>query len=373
MDIQHSEAQEEPSVGEIMSILTGYWQAKSLLTAVEADLFTRLSEVPTTAEVLSERLGYRMPGARDLFLTLTGMGLLETDNGKFRNSPVADRFLVRGRPGFIGGYLDFCRNELNPAWDGLADSLRTGKPQNDAAISGNPYHKMYENEEATQAFLDSMDLFNTPLSRRLGVLDWSGYRSFVDVGGARGNTAHHLVETNPHLTGTVFDLPVLEAAFTTHMNGLDAANAVSFQGGDFFTDPLPEADVLIFGHILHNWGREDRRHLLRAAYRAVRPGGAVLVYDPMVNNGTPPLYAALASLSMFSRWISDNGVSRTTRINWRLSLSATSAARSIRLRLDPMAMLATVPVVAGQTTMASGTLDPLAIGAVHSSWPYTCS
>jgi hypothetical protein len=73
---------------------------------------------------------------------------------------------------------------------------------------------------------------------------------------------------------------------------------IAFHGGDFFKDPLPEADVLIFGHVLHNWSTADRRTLLRNAYSAVRPGGAVVVYDPMVSNSMPPLYATLAALSM---------------------------------------------------------------------------
>ncbi|WP_245880779.1 methyltransferase [Streptomyces zhaozhouensis] len=73
---------------------------------------------------------------------------------------------------------------------------------------------------------------------------------------------------------------------------------MAFHGGDFFKDPLPEADVLIFGHVLHNWSTEDRRTLLRYAYEAVRPGGAVIVYDPMVSDSKPPLYATLAALSM---------------------------------------------------------------------------
>ncbi|MCL7378077.1 acetylserotonin O-methyltransferase [Streptomyces sp. 35G-GA-8] len=290
---------QEPSVGQVMGPLTGFWQTKILLTATESDLFSELSGSSATAEELSERLGYRMPGASDFFLALAGLGLLHaSEDGTFRNSPAAERYLVRGRPEFIGGYLQFCERELNPAWEGLGAALRTGSPQNPGALEGNPYETLYQDRESTESFLESMDTLNTPLLRRLGEIDWSGYGSFVDVGGARGNVAHHLALTHPHLKGVVFDLPQLEESFTSHMAALGDDGAVSFHGGDFFAGPLPESDVLIFGHVLHNWGVDERRTLLRKAYDAVRPGGAVIVYDPMVSNSTPPLYATLAALSM---------------------------------------------------------------------------
>jgi SAM-dependent methyltransferase len=290
---------EEPSVGQVMGILSGYWQAKILLTAADSGLFTVLSGVPATAEQLSAKLGYRMPGANDFLLALSGMGLLEAaDDGTFRNSASAEQFLVRGRPAYIGGYLHFCERELNPAWEGLGTALQTGKPQNPAALSGNPYDTLYADRAATDSFLESMDMLNTPLLHRLSTLDWSSFSSFVDIGGARGNVAHHLMREHPHLKGEVFDLPQLEGAFSSYMASLGDETRGSFRGGDFFKDPLPEADVLVFGHVLHNWSTDDRRTLLRKAHAAVRPGGAVVIYDPMVSNSRPPLYATLAALSM---------------------------------------------------------------------------
>nr|PPQ62299.1 methyltransferase [Streptomyces sp. QL37] len=282
-----------------MGILSGYWHTKILLTATEADLFTVLSGGSATAEELADRLRFRLPGASDFLLALAGIGLLEAaEDGTFRNSAAAEAFLVSGRPGYVGGYLKFCDRELNPAWDGLGESLRTGLPRNAAAREGNPYHTLYQDTEATDSFLESMDMLNTPILERVGALDWSPYESFVDVGGARGNLAHHLTGAHPHLKGAVFDLPPLAEAFGTHMKALGGGDGIAFHGGDFFSDPLPGADVIVLGHVLHNWGPKDRAALLRTAYDAVRPGGAVLVYDPMVSNSRPPLYATLASLSM---------------------------------------------------------------------------
>src|SRR5262249_50165943 len=238
MNAQSPPLTENP--GPIMGIMTGYWHARILLTAVNADVFTELAGSPATAAEVAGRLGQVMPGTRDFLLALTGLGLLELRDGRFANSPVADRFLVRDRPGSIGGYLRFCERELNPAWDGLASALRTGKPQNRAALEGNPYHTLYQDKEATDAFLDSMDLFNTPIALQVSSLDWSAYQSFVDVGGARGSLAHRVVSRHPHLAATVFDLPALEPAFHRYMATVDVPKPIAFRGGVLFPEPTPD-------------------------------------------------------------------------------------------------------------------------------------
>lgn len=298
----------DPGLGPIMSVVLGHWQSRLLHTAVEADLFTALAAGSANAEELSERLGFALPGAKDFFFALAGIGLLEVRDGRFHNTPVAGRFLVGGRPEYLGGYLTFVREELNPAWDGLTGSLSTGRPHNRAARDGNPYAALYRDQASIDAFLSSMDLLNSSAATQLAALDWSAYRSFVDVGGARGSVAHEVMSKFPHLRGTVFDLPQLATAFAEHAATHGGDTAADFVGGDFFTDPLPRADVVVFGHVLHNWDTERRRQLLRSAYEAVNPGGAVVVYDPMITEGVaaPPFSAVLASLSMLV-WSSGGG------------------------------------------------------------------
>ncbi|MGF7237203.1 MAG: methyltransferase [Frankia sp.] len=282
-----------------MGVMAGYWQVRILLAAVEHGVFTELSGRSVTSAELADRLGLVQLGTHDLLVGLSHLGLLELEDGTFTNSAIADRFLVPDRAEYLGGYLQFCDQELNPAWDGLATALRTGKPQNPAAVDGNPYDTLYKDADATDGFLDSMDLLTTSLALTMSRFDWSGYTSFVDIGGARGSFAHQVVSRNPHLTGAVFDLAPLEPAFTRHMEQLgDVPSPITFHGGDFFKDKLPEADVLVFGHVLHNWNAEDRLTLLKNAYDSVKPGGAVFVYDPMSEGDRPAMNSVLAGLAM---------------------------------------------------------------------------
>jgi SAM-dependent methyltransferase len=285
--------------GPIMGLMAGHWQVRMLLAAVEHGIFTTLSGRSATSAELAGDLGLVPRGTHDLLVGLSHLGLLEMDGGKFTNAPVADVFLVRGRAAYLGGYLRFCDQELNPAWDGLPTALRTGRPQNPAAVEGNPYDTLYQDTDATGGFLDSMDLLSTPIALALSRFDWRPYSSFVDVGGARGHFAHQVVSQNPHLRGAVFDLPPLKPAFDRHMATLGGAgSSITFHGGDFFEDELPRADVLVLGHVLHNWGVEDRLRLLRRAYDAVEPGGAVFVYDPMAGGEEPSMHGVLAGLAM---------------------------------------------------------------------------
>jgi SAM-dependent methyltransferase len=286
-------------LGRIMDILTGHWKARILLTAAEADLFTRLSGRSATAGQIGDMLGFQPSGTDDFLGALIQLGLLEQDAGGYRNSTVAERHLVKGQGAYIGGYARFCDLELNPAWDGLTETLRTGNPANKAAAEGsNPYDTLYQDEDVTETFLDSMDLAATPVALAVSGLDWTRYKSFVDVGGARGHLAYHVASRNPHLEAVVFDLPVLKPAFDKYMAASGVKDSITYQGGDFFKDPLPPADAMLFGHVLHNWGVDERILLLRNAYQALRPGGSVFIYDHMVTDGVRSFNRIMSSLSM---------------------------------------------------------------------------
>ncbi len=157
---------------------------------------------------------------------------------------------------------------------------------------------MYQSEPVQEAFLDAMDLFASHLADQLAARDWSTFRTVLDVGGARGHLAMVLVRAHPHLRATVFDLPELEPAFTKYTAGLEITESLGFQAGDFFRDPLPRADAIILGHVLHNWPLDTRRALIRSAFEAANPGGALLIYDSMLDEDQPRMGNALVSLDM---------------------------------------------------------------------------
>ncbi|WP_242614162.1 acetylserotonin O-methyltransferase [Actinomadura roseirufa] len=287
-----------PDIGTAQGILrlgNAYCEAQALLTAVELDLFTALHDAPGTEREIAARLGLHGRGLRDFLALLAALGLLEERDGRYANAPAADRHLVSGAPGYVGGSLLGGKANLYPLWNGLTDTLRSGRPR---AESGG-FERMLGDPEELRRYVRMMEGALRPLvPELLKALDWSAYGSVLDVGGCAGDLAGWLVTEHPGLEGHVFDLPEMEGPFGERTAELGLTGTMRFHGGDFFRDPLPRADVLIFGHVLHNWSPERRALLVRKAFEAVNPGGVLLVHDRMLADGPDDVDNLVASLIM---------------------------------------------------------------------------
>jgi 8-O-methyltransferase len=271
-----------------------FCDSKALLTAVQLDLFTALHERPATVEEIRDRLGLHGRGLPDFLRLLVCVGVLEVDSARYRNAQGADRHLVRGLPGYVGGFLQGSDINLYPVYGRLADALRTGKPQADGDFLG-----LLDNEEALGHFVGMMDGLTGQFADELvNALDWTQYRSVLDIGGCRGNVATRIVGTSPGLVGHVFDMPQLEPFFHEKMAETGLAHRIQFHPGNFFTDPLPVADVMQYGHILSDWAPEQREFLVSKAFDALPPGGLLLIYDRMLTGGIEDVENVVASLNM---------------------------------------------------------------------------
>jgi SAM-dependent methyltransferase len=288
------------TAAEIARLGNAFCQAQALLTAVELDLFTVLDSGPADQAAIRERLGLHGRGLHELLRLLVALGLLGEEHGVFRNGTGAARFLVSGRPGYIGGLLLGAKQNLYPVWAGLGETLRTGLPR---STPGN-FTDMLNDAEELRRYVQMMEGALEPLlpgltaAVRRTVCQSGARRTVLDVGGGRGMLASRLVLDCPGLTGHVLDLPQLEPLFESHMASQGTAGAVWFHDADFFRDPLPQADVVILGHILHNWPRGRRELLVRKAYHAVQPGGALLVHDRMLDDDRPDQDNLVAGLIM---------------------------------------------------------------------------
>ncbi|WP_128985039.1 methyltransferase [Streptomyces roseicoloratus] len=294
----HTSAADASSPEGLIRLGTAFCDAKILLSALELDVFSTLAAKPLTLPELSDVIGLHPRGARDFVTALVTLGVLEADGEHYRNSPGADRFLDRGKNTYAGGFLERANSMLYPAWTHLTDALRTGEPQVKGK-DGDIVAQMADSREHLDQFLAMMDSLNSQVAPKLAkAFDWTGRTDFVDVGGARGNLSALLIAQHPHLTAKVFDLPHVAPAFDDHMKRLGTQDRIAFTGGDFFKDPMPSGQVLVMGHVLHNWSAEQRLGLIRKAYDAVEPGGALLVYDRMVDERPADLVNLLISLDM---------------------------------------------------------------------------
>jgi O-methyltransferase domain len=115
----------------------------------------------------------------------------------------------------------------------------------------------------------------------------------VDLGTAQGDTAAQVALAHPHLSGIGFDLPEVGPIFEDYIEGLGLSSRVRFSPGSFFDSPLPNSDVIIMGHILHDWDLDTKRMLVRKAYDALPSRGAYIVYEPSSTTTAPLTPSAL--------------------------------------------------------------------------------
>lgn len=287
---------------EILRLGNTFCDAKALLTGVELGLFTVLADRPATVEEVRAELKLHGRGLSDLLNLLVALGLLERDAGRYGNTESTQRYLVRGTQSYIGGFLERSNRNLYPAYGRLSEALRTGEPQ-----TGSSFEEVAGNPQILRQFVHMMDALTHTLGPQVAAAhDWTLHKSVLDVGGCRGNLVTQILTAQPHLEGHVFDIPQMEPFFDEKVAEVGLTGRVTFHGGSFFdVDELPAADVVVLGHVLHDWDPQQRRDLVALAYAAVHPGGALLVYDRMLED--EPLHVDNLVISLDMLLVTDGG------------------------------------------------------------------
>jgi SAM-dependent methyltransferase len=289
-----------PTPDGIMQLGMGFWGSKTLLSAVGLGLFTELAEGPQDAESLAKRLGLHQRAARDFFDTLVALGMLRREGERYTNAPETGLFLDRAKPSYVGGILEMANTRLYGFWGSLTEGLRTGRPQNEIKSGGNFFDTVYSDPASLRGFLQAMTGISMGASVAIAQkFPWGNYQSFIDVGTAQGGLAVQIALAQDHLSGGGFDLPVVAPIFEEYVASFGLTQRLRFHPGDFFKEPLPETDVLLMGHILHDWSLEEKRMLIAKAHGALKPGGALIVYDAMIDdNRRRNAFGLLMSLNM---------------------------------------------------------------------------
>lgn len=317
--------------GAILQTAFSFWSSKVLLTAVEFGVFTKLAGRRLTGEELRLALDLHPRANPDFFDALVAMKFLERDGdgpqSKYFNTPEGALFLDAKSPRYIGGILIMLNARLFKYWNDLPEGLRTGKPQNEESHGQKGiFETLYADPAKLEQFLGAM----TGLSRInfeafAEKFDFSKYKTLCDVGGATGLLCNEVAKKQPHLKCISFDLPVVEPVAKKHISAAGLSDRVTTAKGDFFKDPLPQADIITMGMILHDWNLEKKMHLIRAAYDALPPGGAFVAIEALIDDARREnVQGLLMSLNMliefgdafdysgadFKKWCTEVGFTR---------------------------------------------------------------
>lgn len=315
------------SPARIMQLGIGFFGSKTLLSAVELGLFTELAKGPLDATLLSKRLALHPRSAKDFFDALVALGMLKRTGTRYANTAETSWFLDRAKPSYAGGMLEMCNARLYRFWGSLTEALRTGKPQNEAKTGEDFFGTLYADPQRLEGFLKAMTGLSKGTARMIAKkFPWRKYRTFMDIGCAQGGVAVEIALAHKQLIGGGMDLPVVQPVFESYARANKVDGRLRFHPGDFFKDLLPKTEVLIMGHILHDWNLDEKMMLLRKAYDALPPGGALIVHEAIIDDARKHnAFGLLMSLNMLiethggfdftgadcKRWMKEAGFKRT--------------------------------------------------------------
>jgi len=279
--------------------------AVDLLTAAltEFDFFTWLEAHPSDPETICRELGLAARPA-DVMLTLfAASGYVQrAADGRFHATPLAQEHLVSTSPWFIGPYYGSLKER--PVVRDFVPILRTGRPANWGSYKHErPWSDAMLTDEFATTFTAAMDCRGLYLGAALAQkLDTRGRTRLLDIAGGSGIYACALTAQHPHLCATVFERPPVDRIARTMIAKRGCADRVSVVAGDMFTDPLPGGhDLHLYSNVLHDWDLDKVRPLLAASFRALAPGGMLIVHDCHLNaDKTGPLPVAKYSALLMS-------------------------------------------------------------------------
>src|SRR4051794_28749992 len=162
----------------ILQLGFGFWGSKTLLRAVELGIFTKLAGRALDLEALRGELKLHERSARDFFDALVALGMLERNDGRYKNAPSTEVFLDRNKPSYVGGILEMANARLYGFWGSLGEGLRTGEPQNEAKAGGDLFAMIYKDPVKLEGFLKSMSGLSRGASLAIArTVSWNDYKT----------------------------------------------------------------------------------------------------------------------------------------------------------------------------------------------------
>jgi 2-polyprenyl-3-methyl-5-hydroxy-6-metoxy-1,4-benzoquinol methylase len=280
----------ELSPAHIMQVAMGFWPAKVVLSAIELRLFTTLGNQSMTGRELQTALGLHARANPDFFDTLVALKMLERDGdgaeARYRNTAETGLFLDEKSPRYMAGFLEMANARLYPFWGSLTEGLRTGQPQNEIKHTGKSiFSQLYSDPAGLEQFMRAMSGISAGNFQSFAKkFDFSRYKTMCDVGGATGQLSLMVAAENPHMRCTSADLPEATQVANRTIAASGLADRVATTPIDFFAQPLPTADVITMGMILHDWNLERKMGLIRKVYDALPPDGAFVVIENLIDD-----------------------------------------------------------------------------------------
>ena len=276
----------EASPATIMQLASGFMAAKHLFAANELGLFGALADTPATLDALAARTGLTRRAARISADAMVALGLLEVQDGTYRNGEAAARFLAGPGPDDLRPFLRFWDKISYPAWTRLAEALASGPPREIFELDD-------ELQQVASAGIEA--ILAGPATALPQVVDFGPHKRLLDIGGGTGSWSIAIAQRHQHISGAVLELPTAVELARSRVADAGLGQRITVITGDAMAGELPAGyDVFLLANLIHYWSAEQNQELLRRVRKAAQPGSALLLADFWTNPGhTEPLQAAL--------------------------------------------------------------------------------
>jgi acetylserotonin N-methyltransferase len=287
----------------VLDLMDAFRGSKVMFTATRLGVFDRLASAPARVDALAMALNVSEDALERLLDACAGLGLLErSDDGVYRNTPVAAGYLARNSPTTLAGYVLFSDQALYPMWGHLDDAVREGSNRwmQTFGLRDNMFEHFFSDAGSMRTFLLGLHGYGVISSPKVvAAFDLGRFRRLVDLGGGSGHLAIAACERYPHLRAAVFELPRVIDFAREMARRSPAADRIETIAGDFFTGELPEADLYAAGQIVHDWSEPKIARLLEKIASRLPSGGGLLLAEKLLDTDKRgPLAAHYQSLNM---------------------------------------------------------------------------
>ena len=286
----------------VLDLMEAFRRSQVLFTAVNLRIFERLKDSPKSLQELAAEALLPAVPLEQLLTACHALGLVSKFDGTYQNTPVTLKYLIESSPSNFLGYIRFSDMAVYRLWSHLTDAVRKGSNRWEQVFGSkdNFFENVYADPASLREFIGGMHGLGVITSPTLvEAFDLSRFCHFVDLGGATGHLAIAACRSWPQLKATVYDLPPVCTVAEEHITRAHLQDRVKTCVGDFFVDPLPEADFFALGRILHDWNEEKIRFLVRKCFESLPSRGGLLICEKLLNEGKDgPVSAALQSLNM---------------------------------------------------------------------------
>lgn len=269
----------------VLQFINGFRFSKVLFTAVKLGVFDALQTKPQTASELAAQLQCDAAATHRLLDALVGMELLARDGDAYGNLAIATELLTSTSPNRMTGYIQFSNDVSWKLWTHFEGAIREGSHRWKEAYGWDQpiFSSFFADDAAMREFLMGMHGYGVISSPKVvRAVDLSPFKHLADLGGATGHLPIAACEAYPNLRATVFDLPDVIPLTREIVGQSSVADRVDVVGGDFFTDELPDADLMSLGRILHDWSDEKIARLLAKIFESLPDGGGLLLAEILI-------------------------------------------------------------------------------------------